>query len=129
MPPRRPLLDQGLHAHTGEQYPSAPLGNDTLPIARYREEIEYAIQHHPFVITESPTGSGKSTQIPQYLLQLGAFTSIDHSQPRILAAQEVAKRIGYEISQKWGPTGELLVACKTSEDTDDRDAPITVMTD
>lgn len=42
-----------------------------LPIAKHKERLLYAIETYPVLILVGQTGSGKSTQIPQYLHQAG----------------------------------------------------------
>lgn len=42
-----------------------------LPIARHRESIQYAVEQNQITIIVGQTGSGKSTQIPQFLDQAG----------------------------------------------------------
>jgi ATP-dependent RNA helicase DDX35 len=42
-----------------------------LPIAKHRDALLYTIETHPVTIVIGQTGSGKSTQIPQYLEQAG----------------------------------------------------------
>lgn len=42
-----------------------------LPIARHREGILYLVETYPVVVVVGQTGSGKSTQICQYLDQTG----------------------------------------------------------
>jgi len=42
-----------------------------LPIARHRESILYLVETFPVLIVVGQTGSGKSTQIPQFLEQAG----------------------------------------------------------
>ncbi len=42
-----------------------------LPIARHRETLLYLIETYPVTIVVGHTGSGKTTQIPQYLEQAG----------------------------------------------------------
>lgn len=42
-----------------------------LPIYKHRTEILYAVEHHACTILVGETGSGKTTQIPQYLLEAG----------------------------------------------------------
>ena len=38
-----------------------------LPIARYKKSLQYAIEQHPVVVIVGETGSGKTTQLPQFL--------------------------------------------------------------
>lgn len=42
-----------------------------LPIARHRQSLLYLIEEFPVTIVIGETGSGKSTQIPQYLREAG----------------------------------------------------------
>ena len=42
-----------------------------LPIARHRESILYLVETFSVLIVVGQTGSGKSTQIPQFLEQAG----------------------------------------------------------
>ena len=39
----------------------------SLPIFPYRDELVAAIAQHQILVIEGETGSGKTTQIPQYL--------------------------------------------------------------
>lgn len=75
-----------------------------LPIAARREEILEALRGHQVLIVAGDTGSGKSTQLPQYCLQLGFGLNglIAHTQPRRIAARALATRIAEELSQPLG---------------------------
>jgi ATP-dependent helicase HrpA len=77
-----------------------------LPICARREEILEALERHPVLIVAGDTGSGKSTQLPQYCLELGRGQGrlIAHTQPRRLAARALAARIAEELSQPVGRT-------------------------
>jgi ATP-dependent helicase HrpA len=56
------------------------------------------------LIVAGDTGSGKSTQLPQYCLEMGRGTDglIAHTQPRRLAARALAARIAEEVGQPVG---------------------------
>jgi ATP-dependent helicase HrpA len=77
-----------------------------LPISARREEILSSIGRHQVLIVAGDTGSGKSTQLPQYCLELGRGRDglIAHTQPRRLAARVLAARISEELSQTVGMT-------------------------
>ena len=67
----------------------------SLPIADYREEIISSLRDHQVVIVAGDTGCGKSTQVPQYLLDAG-YTNIACTQPRRIACISLAKRVSFE---------------------------------
>ncbi|XP_059474905.1 pre-mRNA-splicing factor ATP-dependent RNA helicase DHX16 [Neocloeon triangulifer] len=77
----------------------------SLPIFAYRDDLIQAIKDHQVLIIEGETGSGKTTQIPQYLHEAG-FTAdnkkIGCTQPRRVAAMSVAARVAQEMSVKLG---------------------------
>ncbi len=78
--------------------------NEELPIAARREEITAAIAAHQVVILCGETGSGKSTQLPLILLQMGRGLTglIGHTQPRRIAARSVATRVAEELGSSVG---------------------------
>ncbi|NXN95926.1 TDRD9 helicase, partial [Rhinopomastus cyanomelas] len=77
-----------------------------MPIARHREEIMSVIDNNSVVIVQGATGSGKSTQIPQYVLdshiQRSAYCNIAVTQPRKIGACSIARWISKERSWKLG---------------------------
>jgi ATP-dependent helicase HrpA len=75
-----------------------------LPISARREAIREALSRSQVVIVAGDTGSGKSTQLPQYCLELGRGMDalIGHTQPRRLAARALAARIAEEVGQPVG---------------------------
>src|ERR1700691_265612 len=75
-----------------------------LPISARREAILEALAANQVLIVAGDTGSGKSTQLPQYCLELGRGEGalIAHTQPRRLAARALAARIAEEIGQPVG---------------------------
>ena len=81
-----------------------------LPINARREEIQAAVERHPVVIVCGETGSGKTTQLPKMLLDMGRgkLGRIGHTQPRRIAARSVAARIAEELGTELGG----LVGCK-----------------
>lgn len=73
-----------------------------LPIDAFREEILTCIEKNPVTVITAETGAGKSTQVPQYLLEEGYDLVV--TQPRRLAARSVATRVAYEMGEKIGQT-------------------------
>ena len=107
----------------------APIRFDpALPINQKREEIARAVAAHPVVIVCGETGSGKTTQIPKILLQMGrgAAGMIGHTQPRRIAARSVAARIAEELETE---LGELVGYKVRFHDRVGRGTAIKVMTD
>jgi ATP-dependent helicase HrpA len=76
--------------------------NNELPIAAFKGEILQAVKENPVVIITAETGAGKSTQVPQFLLEEG--NDIVVTQPRRLAARTVAERVAYEYGCELGET-------------------------
>ena len=72
-----------------------------LPVSQRRDDIADAIRTSQVVIVAGATGSGKTTQLPKILLELG-YTSIGHTQPRRIAARTIAERIAEELGQEVG---------------------------
>ena len=63
-----------------------------LPIYAKKKEFFDSYQNNNVLIIKSSAGSGKSTQMPQYLLEC-ARGKILVTQPRVIAAESVAKRV------------------------------------
>ncbi len=80
------------------QYP------ENLPVSARREDIMELIRDNQVVVIAGETGSGKTTQIPKMLLEMGRGRRglIGHTQPRRLAARTVAERIAEELGQDIG---------------------------
>jgi ATP-dependent RNA helicase DDX35 len=72
-----------------------------LPIYEHRTQILYLLEHHATTIIVGETGSGKTTQVPQYLYEAGWTSngngSIACTQPRRVAAMTVAARVAEEM--------------------------------
>uniref|UniRef100_A0A183SBP1 RNA helicase n=1 Tax=Schistocephalus solidus TaxID=70667 RepID=A0A183SBP1_SCHSO len=88
-----------------EQKRSLQEARRSLPIFKFRDALLEAIENHQVLIIEGETGSGKTTQIPQYLYEAGYCTGglrIGCTQPRRVAAMSVAARVAQEMSVKLG---------------------------
>ena len=77
-----------------------------LPILERADELIAAIAAHQVVIVAGETGSGKSTQLPQFCLRAGRGVDgmIGHTQPRRIAARTIADRIAEEMGCELGTT-------------------------
>ncbi len=75
-----------------------------LPIYELEERILAAVRGPGRLVVQAPTGSGKSTQVPQMLLRAGLLGSgeVVVLQPRRLAARLLAKRVAEEVGTKLG---------------------------
>lgn len=77
---------------------------EALPVSARREDILDTVAKNQVVIIAGETGSGKTTQLPKMLLELGLAERgmIGHTQPRRLAARTVAERIAEEMDCEIG---------------------------
>ena len=77
---------------------------ESLPVYKFRRQLLDAIQENQLMIVVGDTGSGKTTQLTQYLAE-GGFANygmIGCTQPRRVAAMSVAKRVAEEVGCKLG---------------------------
>lgn len=81
---------------------SFAITRDTLPITPFRKTIIETVRNNPVTIITANTGGGKSTQVPQFLLEAGFNLVV--TEPRRLAARSVAARVASEFGQKLGHT-------------------------
>ncbi len=96
-----------------------------LPVSAARGEIAALLASNQVVVVAGETGSGKTTQLPKILLELGK-TSIGHTQPRRIAARTIAERISDELGT---PLGGLVGYQVRFTDTVGTDTRIKLMTD
>lgn len=71
-----------------------------MPILKFRTQIVNAVMNNSVVIICGDTGSGKTTQVPQYLYP--HFRRIIISQPRRISAVTLAERVAEEMKLKIG---------------------------
>ncbi|KAG1825657.1 P-loop containing nucleoside triphosphate hydrolase protein [Suillus subaureus] len=76
----------------------------SLPIYKLRDALLKAIDEHQVLIVVGDTGSGKTTQMVQYLAEAGFADRgrIGCTQPRRVAAMSVAKRVAEEVGCRLG---------------------------
>ncbi|KAG6449953.1 hypothetical protein O3G_MSEX006321 [Manduca sexta] len=96
---------------------------NNLAINDYKQQILDRIRGFPVVIIEGPTGCGKTTQVPQWILddsyQNRRPCRIVVTQPRRIAAMSIAKRVAQE--RGWDVGGlvgyQVGLENNTSQDT------------
>ena len=82
-----------------------------LPIYAQRTALLHAVETHRTVVVVGETGSGKTTQLPQYLHEAGWTAGgrrVVCTQPRRIAAVSLAERIAAERAEQCG-VGDALV--------------------
>ncbi|KAK4695711.1 ATP-dependent RNA helicase DHX37/DHR1, partial [Lecanoromycetidae sp. Uapishka_2] len=103
-----------------------------LPVVAEEQKIMQAIYNNPIVVIWGATGSGKTTQVPQFLYEAG-FGSRDGpnhgmigvTQPRRVAAVSMAKRVGEELG---GDGGKVSYQIRFDSSVSDKTA-VKFMTD
>ncbi|KAF4120044.1 pre-mRNA-splicing factor ATP-dependent RNA helicase DHX16 [Geosmithia morbida] len=93
----------------------------TLPIYQYREEFLAALEQHQVLVLVGETGSGKTTQLPQYLHEAGYTKNgmkVGCTQPRRVAAMSVAARVADEVGVKVG--NEVGYSIRFEDNTSDK---------
>ena len=100
----------------------------TLPIYQTRKELMRIIRDHQIIVVVGDTGSGKTTQLTQYLMEegYGGYGLIGCTQPRRVAAVSVAKRVADETGC---PLGQQVGYAIRFEDFTSEATKIKYMTD
>ncbi|KAL6909797.1 hypothetical protein ACP4OV_001456 [Aristida adscensionis] len=96
---------------------------ESLPIFRLKKELIKAVLENQVLVVIGETGSGKTTQVTQYLAEAGytARGKIACTQPRRVAAESVAKRVADEFGCRLGEEVGYSIRF------DDRTGPETVI--
>ncbi|KAG4056889.1 ATP-dependent RNA helicase [Phytophthora cactorum] len=88
---------------------------ESLPIASFKKQVVEMLSNHDVILISGETGCGKSTQVPQFLLEDlllsepgGARGQIVCTQPRRLAAISLAERVSEELGEASMGTGDSL---------------------
>jgi ATP-dependent helicase HrpA len=73
-------------------------------VSQRRDDLLEVLSSSQVVVVAGETGSGKTTQLPKLLLELGRGVrgAIAHTQPRRIAARTVAERIAEELEVPLG---------------------------
>ena len=76
----------------------------TLPVFQFLDQLLKLVTENPVLVVEGETGSGKTTQIPQFLVDAGFAEAgtVACTQPRRVAAMSVAQRVADEMDVPLG---------------------------
>ena len=97
----------------------APQGfTSDLPVYDYYSAITDAVDNNQVTIITAETGAGKSTQVPQYLAAHG-YNKVIVTQPRILAARNLSKRVREEWALRTTSDSEPVIGYRTAHERDD----------
>ncbi|KAL0241592.1 hypothetical protein GEMRC1_006827 [Eukaryota sp. GEM-RC1] len=103
--PPHASMSSSRHTSRTRAPPPPSTSTSLLPIADYKEQILSLILSNPFSVILGETGSGKTTQIPQFLAYHSALNQskmIGITQPRRVAAMSVAQRVADELNSRLG---------------------------
>ncbi|KAJ3794088.1 Asp-Glu-Ala-His box polypeptide 35 [Lentinula aff. detonsa] len=103
---------------------------ERLPIYKHREKLLYCIEKYGVMIVVGQTGCGKTTQLPQYLMEAGWASEgnvIACTQPRRVAATSVAGRVATEVGSLLGD--EVGYTIRFEDVSDKQRTRILYMTD
>lgn len=90
--------------------PMGPMGDQRrgLPVYNFKEELLKTIADNRVTVVEGETGSGKTTQVPQFVLEDATETNVPCNiiiaQPRRISAMSVAERVAAERGEAIGRT-------------------------
>lgn len=73
-----------------------------LPVFDAKDQIQKLIRKYQTVLLVGETGSGKTTQVPQFVLEMAPEKCIACTQPRRVAAMSVSARVAEELDVELG---------------------------
>jgi pre-mRNA-splicing factor ATP-dependent RNA helicase DHX38/PRP16 len=120
--------DMDTDAPSPERFAEIQAQRRTLPVYACRKELLGYVRENSVVVIAGETGSGKTTQIVQYLLEEGFAANglIGCTQPRRMAAVGVSHRVAQEVGCKLGDTVGYAIRL---EDVTSKNTRLKFMTD
>lgn len=94
------------------------LFTNELPVHDFHNQIVAAVDQNRVTIITAETGAGKSTQVPQYLAEHG-YSKVIVTQPRILAARNLSRRVREEWATRNNADASEIVGYRTAHERDD----------
>ncbi|CAL1529712.1 unnamed protein product, partial [Lymnaea stagnalis] len=112
-----------LNRQASSEFQELLLLRQQLPVYQYRQQVTSAIQANAVVVIAGETGSGKSTQVPQFVLEHCDFyfsyedciasgqedVQVVCTQPRRISATSLAMRVSQEMGESGFSPREALV--------------------
>lgn len=101
-------LDKKMKQERDPVFDSLMQNQSKLPIRSYNIDIIQALHSHRAIVVAGDTGCGKSTQVPQFLLEdfiqstnnSNSFINIAVTQPRRISAISLAERVAIELGEQ-----------------------------
>lgn len=102
--------------------PRTPIHKERLelPIDAYRDRVIEAVHQHESAVIIGETGSGKTTRIPEFLLEAFPNSRIAITEPRRIAATSVARFVASQRGEKVGGVVGSQVRGEKREGSDTR---------
>ena len=127
------------NTHNNETNCSIAASRQSLPIYKHKDEIISTLSNTNYLIITGETGSGKTTQLPQYIIEhyvvpcnsgnsnnTSQQVKVVITQPRRVAAIQMAKRVAYEQQTRLGKAVGYTIRF---DDYSNKDTQIKYVTD